>query len=147
MIGAAQIHVERALPVGVLAPEDQAVDGDAGVVDEDVQRPLGGDDFLEGGVDGGGVRHVEALGRRRSTGGDDGGHGLGGGRLVGRVVDDDLGARAPQRDGDGPPDPAGTAGDDRDLAFEFTHLIDPPPHLPASQHWPQWRPDRPPMLL
>ncbi len=78
------------------------------------------------------VRDVEALGDRRAARGDDGGGGLAGGRLVGGVVEDDLGARAPERDGDGAPDAARSAGDERDLPLELTHLDRSSPASAAS---------------
>ena len=110
----------RALPVFLLRAQQQAVDGDAGVVDEHVEPPVIGGDLLDRRVDRGGVGDVEARQRARPAGVRDLLQRLDGGRLVRRVVDDHEEPVGAERDGDRPTDAARSARDERDPS-RFSH--------------------------
>jgi len=81
---------------------------DAGVVHEDVDAPVLGDDRVDPGGHGGAVGDVDDAAVVD----------------VGDVEADDGGAPLAQHAADDEPEAAGTAGDDRDLAFDVRHPAD-----------------------
>ena len=56
--GALEVDVQHRIPVGLAHAHQQAVPGDAGVVDQDVHLAGGGEDLLRGGCHAGGVGDV-----------------------------------------------------------------------------------------
>src|SRR5262249_9203084 len=96
------------------------VDGDARVVDEDVQTAVGGHDLVDGApaVPGlGDVALVDA--HRGAVGGGEGVAELGSGLVVAGVAGGEHRALAGQAAGDGRADAAGAAGDEGHPALEL----------------------------
>ena len=125
---AAQVHrlevdVLHPLPCRQFGVLDQVVvgRGDAGVVERDVDRPVGLDGGVEQVVDGDLVGDVDRHERSAEFVGD----GLA--RLRIDVADDDRGALGVHAPGRGQPDAAGSAGDDGDLSGQplgEIHLVE-----------------------
>src|SRR5438552_9928180 len=115
--GAAEVRVEDLVPLLRLHAQEQVVPGHAGVVDQVVEPALGGHDRLDGRGRGGPVAHVERESRSLPPRLRDLLHGLGQPGPVPRA-EVDVRALAGQRPGDGPPDAAGSARDERDAAGE-----------------------------
>src|SRR5215217_733554 len=125
---ARQVNSDHPVPVLGRHLADGAVDGDAGVVDQDVQLPVLlqhlGDDPLAVGGD----ADVALV---------DGRPLVGGGELLGRVraagiPDGHLDAALGEPGADRQPDPAGASGDERDLPVHTCHVRSSPVDLPTT---------------
>src|SRR5262245_21701513 len=128
MKDARQVGLQNSVPVVVLESEQQAVDGKAGVVDEDINSSLMVNDVGESGAHGVAVADVEAESARLSARCADQPDGLRGSGLVGHVVHDYRRALGCQPARDRAPDAARRAGDDGVLSLEG-----PPAHASASR--------------
>src|SRR5262249_26721524 len=106
-------------PVLVLGAQDQAIDGDAGIIDQDVEPPRLLRDRLDRRVDGLGVGHVEALQVSDAARRPYGFQRLRSSVLVLRVIEKHLRPAARKRDRDRAPDAARSPGDQRDLFPQF----------------------------
>src|SRR5215211_8586726 len=115
--GAGQVDVDDPVPVLHAHLADRLVDGDAGVVDQDVELAL----LVQHLGD-----HPLAVGGHADVALMDGGPLVGGGELLGRVgavgvADRDLDPPLGQAGADGQPDPTGATSDERDLPFHAGH--------------------------
>ncbi len=116
-----QVDLDHRVPVFVLHAQDQAVAGDAGIGDQNVETGTGG--VLgprDQAVDRGGVGQVGGGDdRARQFGGQVGQH------VFARARQHDLGALFMQGAGDFSAQPAGGARDEGGLAGQFEHGVSP----------------------
>ena len=111
--GTAQVDGDDAVEVIVLHADQEAVLGDAGIVDQHGQIDLAFDMFGKKGSHGFAVAHVEGQGQGTAAGSLDLRHGLVGFFGTAHVGEDDLIAVTGQGQGNGATDAAGTAGNQR----------------------------------
>src|SRR4029453_18021418 len=112
-----QVDVDDPVPVLHAHLADRAVDGDAGVVDQDVQAAVLLEHLLDDPL---------TVGRDPDVALMDGRSLVVGGELLGRVgavgvADGDLDPAVGEAAADGQPDPSGTTGDERNLPFHAGH--------------------------
>ena len=114
-----QVDAQDLVPVVDAHLPDGAVDGDAGVVDEDVEAAVLVDDFLDDALAVVGVADVALVQRQRAAVGLDRLAQFVGACLVGGVAGADDGARRGEAVADRGADAAGAAGDQRDASREL----------------------------
>lgn len=121
-----QVKLDYLLPVGIAKVFGPLPPDDAGVVDQDIQRPQG----RLGLGDGSSRRfRLHQIGLHQVKAPSSGLHGLPGLRCIGGMGHDrHIGPGLGQPDGDGLADAHGPASDQRDPAFQRKHLHLQPPH-------------------
>jgi hypothetical protein len=120
--GAGEVDVELALPVVVLDAHDELVEGDPGVVHEDVEAPHGGHHLVDRLGGRGRVGHVELEEAHLGGAGLAAeARGLLGGGDVAREVEGEPRPPSRQFHRDRPPDAPGGTGDEGGLSLEGGH--------------------------
>ena len=111
--GAAQVDGDDAVEIVILHADQEAVLGDAGVVDQHGQIDLALDVLGKEGGHGLAVAHIEGQGQGPAAGSFDLRHGLVGFLGTAHIGEDDLMAVTGQGQGNGTADAPGTAGNQR----------------------------------
>ena len=121
--GAGEVDAQHFVPVVDAHLPDGTVDGDAGVVDEDVQAAVLVDDLLDDALAVVGVADVALVQGQGAAVGLDRLAQFVGALLVGGVAGADDGAGGGEAVADRGADPAGAAGDQRDASGELVGAL------------------------